>query len=233
MASIPLANLQQLSPFLVVGLLAMPILAPFALWLWLRAIGFAVAPAASSARDGVLLFSMGPGGTGGAPKWGSYSPPPPGPPSGGGGAGIVLAIVGAVLLVVLLGCGGLVAMFFFRVRAVQSEVEAVMAAEAQAAAQQAAAQQGMPPMAPPGMEGSVPMTVERPPPISNPTGAPVGAGDALAPGDKVLVEWGGAWHQGEVLEALPDGTVKIHYVGWDANWDEAVPRSRLRRPEGS
>ena len=46
-------------------------------------------------------------------------------------------------------------------------------------------------------------------------------------GDKVDVNWNGAWWKGEVL-ATDGAKFKIHYVGWGANWDESVPAARLR-----
>ena len=52
----------------------------------------------------------------------------------------------------------------------------------------------------------------------------------LKNGDAVQVEWRDLWWAGSVLSVLPDGSVKIHYTGWEAHWDEAVPRSRLRLP---
>ena len=48
--------------------------------------------------------------------------------------------------------------------------------------------------------------------------------------DQVLVQWSDSWWKGQVVKILPDGNVKIHYDGWDAEWDEVVPRSRLRIP---
>ena len=49
-------------------------------------------------------------------------------------------------------------------------------------------------------------------------------------GDKVHVEWYGSWWAGEVLELNQDRTVRIHYSGWDSQFDETVPRSRLQIP---
>ncbi len=63
--------------------------------------------------------------------------------------------------------------------------------------------------------------------------ASAAAATAWKVGDKVDVEWNGAWWQGEILEAA-DGKYKIHYVGWAASWDESVAPKRLRaRTEGS
>ena len=63
-----------------------------------------------------------------------------------------------------------------------------------------------------------------------PSGKPVSPKTQLKAGDRVLVEWGGSWWKGQVLEVPPGGNVKIHYVGWDAQWDEVAPRTRLQLP---
>ncbi|HEV7224292.1 MAG TPA: hypothetical protein VGN42_16405 [Pirellulales bacterium] len=63
-------------------------------------------------------------------------------------------------------------------------------------------------------------------------GSPVLQSTRLAPGDKVLVEQAGSWWRGRVKQTLQDGSVLIRYVGWDASWDEVVPRSRLQSPIG-
>jgi hypothetical protein len=63
-------------------------------------------------------------------------------------------------------------------------------------------------------------------PISS--GKPVVAETALEVGQKLQVEWEKQWWHGEILNVLDDGTLKIHYTGWDSKWDEVVPRSRLQ-----
>lgn len=66
-----------------------------------------------------------------------------------------------------------------------------------------------------------------------PESAPEPVASASAPaasysaGDKVDVNWNGAWWKGEVL-ATDGAKFKIHYVGWGSNWDESVPAERLR-----
>jgi hypothetical protein len=52
----------------------------------------------------------------------------------------------------------------------------------------------------------------------------------LHPGDRLNIEWNGSWWAGEVVAANSDGTVRIHYAGWDSNYDETVGRSRLQLP---
>ncbi len=63
-----------------------------------------------------------------------------------------------------------------------------------------------------------------------PSGKPVSPKTQLKVGDRVLVEWNDSWWKGQVLKVLPGGNVKIHYVGWDAQWDEVAPRTRLQLP---
>lgn len=57
---------------------------------------------------------------------------------------------------------------------------------------------------------------------------PVTAETKLAPGMKAEAEWAKRWLPVEILEVRPDGTVKIHWVGYSQGFDEAVPRTRLR-----
>jgi hypothetical protein len=66
-----------------------------------------------------------------------------------------------------------------------------------------------------------------------PSGKRVSPDTVLKVGERVLVEWNGSWWNGQILELFPDGSVKIHYSGWDAEWDEVVPRTRLQMPAGS
>ncbi len=66
---------------------------------------------------------------------------------------------------------------------------------------------------------------------SDAPGMPVAADTPLAKGHKVYIHWGASWYEGEVLEAMPDGKVQIHYDEYDSTWDEAVTRDRLRLRE--
>jgi hypothetical protein len=52
---------------------------------------------------------------------------------------------------------------------------------------------------------------------------------AYSVGEKIQIEWNGSWWPGEVLALLSDGTVAVHYDGWDSSSDETVPTSRIRR----
>jgi hypothetical protein len=61
-------------------------------------------------------------------------------------------------------------------------------------------------------------------------GTPVIDLTELNKGDRVLVEQSGTWWRGRALAVNPDGSVRIHYVGWGSDSDETVPRSRLQLP---
>lgn len=66
---------------------------------------------------------------------------------------------------------------------------------------------------------------------SPPGSKPVTEETPLSLGDRVLaLDTTDQWLPAEVLELLPRGRVKVNYVGWSSDWDEAVPRSRLRLP---
>ncbi len=54
---------------------------------------------------------------------------------------------------------------------------------------------------------------------------------AYQAGDKVDIEWSGAWYPGRVKEAK-DGKYFIAYEGYDSSWDEWVGTERLRLPGG-
>lgn len=61
-------------------------------------------------------------------------------------------------------------------------------------------------------------------------GTPVTAGTRLRAGDALHVEWQGSWWAAEVIVTNSDGSVTIHYTGWDKTWDETVSRQRLQLP---
>jgi hypothetical protein len=51
----------------------------------------------------------------------------------------------------------------------------------------------------------------------------------LPPGLAIHVEWRGSWYRAEIVNAPPYGeTCRVHYTNWDAEWDEDVPRERVR-----
>lgn len=47
-------------------------------------------------------------------------------------------------------------------------------------------------------------------------------------GDLVTVEWRGAYYRATILSQTPQGA-RIHYIGYDARWDEVVPSGRIAR----
>lgn len=61
-----------------------------------------------------------------------------------------------------------------------------------------------------------------------PSGTPVGPEVRLEAGSSVLANRQGAWWRAKVIALEPGDRVRIHYVGWDASWDESVPRSALQ-----
>jgi hypothetical protein len=61
-------------------------------------------------------------------------------------------------------------------------------------------------------------------------GEPVDATTPLRTGDNVHVLWQGSWWAGEVMTLNLDGSVNIHYKGWDSQWDEVATRDRLQLP---
>lgn len=68
--------------------------------------------------------------------------------------------------------------------------------------------------------------------VMNP-GQPVEGTTPLPPGTRLLAEWAGKWLAVEVLEIKADGKVRIHWVGWGNQFDEDLPRHRLRFPLGA
>jgi hypothetical protein len=60
-------------------------------------------------------------------------------------------------------------------------------------------------------------------------GTPLTAETPLKVGDPILIEYYGSWWEGEVLALKSNGDVRIRYTGYGSDWDETVPRSRVRR----
>jgi len=65
-----------------------------------------------------------------------------------------------------------------------------------------------------------------PGPIAS-TGRKVDAKTELKTGLELQVEWNGQWWAARVVRIEGD-RVRIHYLGWDHRWDEAVSRDRLQ-----
>ena len=53
----------------------------------------------------------------------------------------------------------------------------------------------------------------------------------LSRGERLKAKWGSGWLDVEVLEVLPDGKVKIRWVGWSDSWDEIRDVTTLSRPK--
>lgn len=62
----------------------------------------------------------------------------------------------------------------------------------------------------------------------DPGGMPASPVTPLVPGQAIQVHWGASWYQSRVEAAMPDGRVRIHYLGWPPSSDENVDRSRIR-----
>ncbi len=54
--------------------------------------------------------------------------------------------------------------------------------------------------------------------------------DEYKVGDKVEILWNSSWYKGSIIGAKnAEGKYKIHYDGYESNWDEWVDTKRLRR----
>jgi hypothetical protein len=60
------------------------------------------------------------------------------------------------------------------------------------------------------------------------TDKPVTDATPLVEGMVLQVEWNKEWWAAMVIKVLPDGRARIHYLGWEARWDEDVPRARMQ-----
>ena len=49
------------------------------------------------------------------------------------------------------------------------------------------------------------------------------------PGDRVKVDWKGTYYPATVLVVLGGERYRVHYDGYDSNWDENVDISRIQR----
>lgn len=50
----------------------------------------------------------------------------------------------------------------------------------------------------------------------------------FAAGDAIDIQYSGEWWKGEVKAVKPGPLYHVHYVGWDASWDEWVRPTRVR-----
>ncbi|WP_166825411.1 hypothetical protein [Thalassoroseus pseudoceratinae] len=60
------------------------------------------------------------------------------------------------------------------------------------------------------------------------SGRPVQSQDAITTGMVLLAQDGLAWYAVDVLNALPNGGVEIHFRGWSDRWDKVVSRNQLQ-----
>jgi hypothetical protein len=65
-------------------------------------------------------------------------------------------------------------------------------------------------------------------PVKVPATAVAAGATPLAAGRAVYVEWNGEWFTAKVLKDAAAGKVKIHYDGWENQWDEEVPLGRVK-----
>ena len=121
---------------------------------------------------------------------------------------VLLALVAIPGILLVAGCAGL---FVFSQWQMQRQQAAIMEVARQRAAS-------------PINDLDVQPLASQPAP-----GLPLADGESIEAGDQLLCEWAGQWQPVQVLESLPDGHIKIHWVGWSDGFDEIVPRSRLRR----
>ncbi|WP_448530495.1 agenet domain-containing protein [Raineya sp.] len=57
-----------------------------------------------------------------------------------------------------------------------------------------------------------------------------GAGEEWQVGDQVEILWKGQWYKGSIISGRnSQGKYKVHYDGYDSNWDEYVETNRLRK----
>jgi hypothetical protein len=65
----------------------------------------------------------------------------------------------------------------------------------------------------------------------NPTGLCIQANTPLPVGTEVLARWQDTWWRASVLEVQSPDRIKVHYVGWDSQWDEVLPLSALQHAD--
>jgi len=59
-------------------------------------------------------------------------------------------------------------------------------------------------------------------------GAPAGEGPERKVGDRLEVEWKGAWKPALIIGVVAPGSYRVHYEGHDAEWDEVIGESRIK-----
>lgn len=64
-------------------------------------------------------------------------------------------------------------------------------------------------------------------PVTSPKFPALASTAGLAPGVPLVVSWGGQFWNAEVVAVESTTVVRVHYVGWDARWDESVTIDRV------
>lgn len=59
-------------------------------------------------------------------------------------------------------------------------------------------------------------------------GGPAGEGPERKVGDKLEVEWKGAWKPAVIIGIVAPGSYRVHYEGHDAEWDEVIGEARIK-----
>ncbi|MGK3998363.1 hypothetical protein [Sorangium sp. So ce1024] len=55
-----------------------------------------------------------------------------------------------------------------------------------------------------------------------------GAGGARKVGDRIEVEWKGAYKPAIITGVVAPGSYRVHFEGYDAQWDEVVTEARIK-----
>jgi hypothetical protein len=84
------------------------------------------------------------------------------------------------------------------------------------------------------IKGRVSGTPRHPPPPSKVRARGAGGAQGAPPslykvGDRVKIDWKGAFYPGTVVAVLGGERYRVHYDGYDANWEENVDLNRLQR----
>jgi hypothetical protein len=63
---------------------------------------------------------------------------------------------------------------------------------------------------------------------SQPSGDRAGDAPARKVGDRIDVEWKGAWKPATIIGIVASGSYRVHYEGHDASWDEVIGEGRIK-----
>jgi hypothetical protein len=84
------------------------------------------------------------------------------------------------------------------------------------------------------IKGRVSGNPRHPPPPSKVRARVAGSAQGAPPslykvGDRVKIDWKGAYYPGTIVAVLGGERYRVHYDGYDANWEENVDLNRLQR----